>query len=144
MKDLCFHNGKLDENYLYGKIRNKCNILQEIIILRRALNPFKHLFSNHDPHGEVRDTRIEYNISLRSKYYYESLVEQKREKPKYSILITNQIKVDNMQIIHIARIKKIHDYKIAEFNYKVLNNILSCNTNLKIWRHYTLWTRLWK
>ena len=28
----------------------------------------------------------------------------------------------------------MHDKKLAEFNYKVLNNILSCGSNLKKWK----------
>ena len=33
-----------------------------------------------------------------------------------------------------VKIKHIKDIKLLEFNYKVLNNILPCNVNLKMWR----------
>lgn len=134
IKDIRFHEGKVDENYLYGKVRNKCNILQEITVLRRALKPFKHLLLNHEPDDQDGNREIRNSVPSKSKCYYQSLVEQKCEKPKHSLLTANQIIVNSMQKMHTDRTKKMFDPKIAEFNYKVLNNILPCNKNLKVWR----------
>ena len=40
----------------------------------------------------------------------------------------------NFNKVYTQKIKLVDDFKLAEFNYKVLHQILACNDNLKKWK----------
>jgi hypothetical protein len=132
---LKFSNGTVVETYLFAKVQNKRNILREITILRRALKPFKHLYIDHDPNVGHQPERNVMNRGMqsKSKFYYQSLINNKIERPTHSIMKTNKVNTDDMQQVYIAKIREITDHKIAEFNFKLINNIVPCNKNLTIW-----------
>ena len=77
-----------------------------------------------------------YNHDIPSnKMLYKSLIERKSCKPislaKWSDTIGAPTQSDCL--IFTSKIK-IKDNKIAEFNYKVINNILACKLNLYKWK----------
>ena len=47
--NLRFVDGKLDDHFIMGHVRNKGNIYSEITRLREALIPYKELLGNHIP-----------------------------------------------------------------------------------------------
>ena len=49
VSDLLFIDGTVDESYLYGKIKDKRNILTQITPLRKTLKPYKLLIGDHTP-----------------------------------------------------------------------------------------------
>ena len=57
VKCLKITNHKLDENYIYQRVQNKRNILQQIYILKQVLKPYLKYVQNHIPSGE-RETFI--------------------------------------------------------------------------------------
>ena len=40
----------------------------------------------------------------------------------------------NLKTTSMIKIRNIKDFKIKEFNFKVIHGILSCECNLKIWK----------
>ena len=65
------------------------------------------------------------------------LVKRKAEKTSVSKIwkeIVIDCNKDMMIIAFTNKVKNIWDKKIAEFNYKVLHNILPCPANLKRWQ----------
>ena len=62
------------------------------------------------------------------------LLKGKIENTKHSLFTQHNIPSENIRTVYTTKIKKITDRKIAEFNYKVINNILPCNKNLTKWR----------
>ena len=52
----------------------------------------------------------------------------------YWINVTNlRISKDRLLKSYMAKMKLIKDKKLAETNFKILNNILPCNKNLQKW-----------
>ena len=136
MKDLAFKNGIIDENYLYTKIRNKRQIFRQITILRQALKPFKTSLRNHVPNPQpVRNVPTVSEPETKSKYFYNNLIQQKIERPKSQAKIRNMLNDNNINFdqAYLRKIKQVKEYKLAEFNYKVLHDILPCQKKLKLW-----------
>ena len=50
---------------------------------------------------------------------------------KWCNLNKNEVEFNH---VYIRKIKQMEDTKLAEFNYKVLHDILPCNVNLKKWK----------
>jgi len=75
--------------------------------------------------------------SSKSKFFYKNLIKFNVEKPtkqeNHWINICN-VKDFNFDYVYISQICKVKDRKIAEFNFKVLHNVLSCNANLVKWK----------
>jgi hypothetical protein len=135
VKNLHFRNGILDENYIYENVKDKTNIFREISILRRALKPFKQYVGNHK--GTTLST-VEQVTITQPNMYYTALINTKIETPlnenkvmQWCNQVPNDITFNN---IYMRKIKQIKDFKIAEFNYKILHNILPCKANLKRWK----------
>jgi hypothetical protein len=143
IRNLKFVDGILDDQYLMRIIRNKTNIFSEISRLRQALKPYKIYLGDHDPDNDTclpvfwRDSKPENVLpSAKSKMFYENIVSLKVERPimeRHWIEVFNDEEV-NFKNMYTKKILCIKDKKLAEFNFKVINNILPCNVNLKHWR----------
>ena len=128
----------MDEHFLYRNIKSKQDIFREILLLKRALKPYIPLLGDHNPlenNTDIYKTMITPNLDTKSKIYYTSLVDQKREKPTSQNKIMKTLKQNSIDFkcVYLNKIKNLKDLKLSEFNYKVLNNILPCNKNLKLW-----------
>ena len=105
--------------------------------LKKALKPFHKLVRDYTPAAADLDNNTE-NIEtspIKSSFYYQNLVDKKREKPNNARKLQAWAQDENINITNAyqTKIKNIKDFKIAEFNYKIINKILSCNKNLKVW-----------
>ena len=72
-----------------------------------------------------------------SKYYYKHLIEDIVEPPTSQIYWSNYTGLNLTQDLFNEsckqKIKAVKDKKLAETNFKILNNILPCNRNLLKW-----------
>ena len=102
------------------------------MILKEILSPFKDILLNYR-------NPINYNspelLFQPTKNYYMRLLEQKFEPPNLRFWI-NYLRndIDNLDSIFKTKVVDIADIKIAEFNFKVLHNILSCRKYLSMWK----------
>ena len=137
VKDLKIKDGNIDEYFLYENIKDKRDIFKEILLLKKALKKFRVVLMDHNPSTtNIVDFMEDDKCSKTgTKFYYKSLIDQKREKPKSEDRIKKRLSIHNIDFesVYTNKITHIKDLKIAEFNYKVLHNILPCNKNLKIW-----------
>ena len=83
-------------------------------------------------------TDEEYNwCSKKFKFYYNYLVEEIITSPvseNYWINFTRlRITHEDLLKSYVSKVKYIKDKKLAETNFKILNNILPCNRNLRKW-----------
>ncbi len=74
----------------------------------------------------------------KSKYYYNCVIEESLSQPIseiYRVRSTN-LRITEEEILksYKNRFKFIRDNKLAETNFKILNNILPCNKNLFRWK----------
>ena len=87
LKCIQFTNGVIDEVYIYNKITDKRNIYCEILLLKKALAPYKDMllgYSSILTHNEPPDLNITEALEfqqLTSKSVYKSLVKKKFESP---------------------------------------------------------------
>ena len=129
--DLRFVNGELDENYIHHIVIKKQNIFSDMMILKRALRPFKDLLKNDENYAEL-------NFSIdRSNVMYKKLITNETSKVIIqSDFLQYYCEKENV-CENNAFYNKIYlekELKLREFNWKVLHGILPCNKNLKQWR----------
>ena len=142
--DLRFVNGTMDENFVYQMIKKKRNIFSEVSKLKKALRPYSNLIGSHEPDNEPflplfshPDLICDTFIDSKSKFFYTKLVGKKIVKP---VVIethwTNLFGLNDVDFctIYKNKISVIKDKKMAEFNMKILHNILPCNMNLYRWK----------
>ena len=144
IKDLKFINGKLDDYYIFQKIRNKRNIFNQVYILKSILKKFETKIGDHLPTLVHTLNQLPYYdiilrqntiMEIKTKKIYNNLIQQKIEVPYQQRIWTARFTQDiDFRTIYKQKIYQIKDQKIAEFNYKVLNLILVCNKNLKTWK----------
>ncbi len=142
--NLKFVNGTVDDEFIFHTVRRKANIIAEILMIKKALKPYKHLIGDHEPHNNRdiplfhgKKQKIYNFICTRSKYFYTCMVGLKCCKPiEKEVFWTNVLGNDDIDVnmMYTSKIINIKDKKIAEFNYKVLHTILPCNVNLVRWK----------
>ncbi len=135
VKDVKIVNGKVDTTYMYTKINNKKNIHMEMALFVNNINKHISAITLHLP-GEDRNGRtIESNIRQKSKYFYNHLLQHKKENPKmnnkWHEINGNNVKFDN---VFNTKIINMTDNKLRQINFKILHKILPCGENLKRWR----------
>ena len=135
VRDLKFHNGIIDEYYIYNTVTRKNNILIEIALLRKALHKYKHIMGTHSPDRNTTPTQTYKHDLPNNKAIYKSLIKQKSCKSRSIVKWSERIGTTNQleSFIYTNKIK-IKDKKIAEFNFKIINNILACKLNLYTWK----------
>ena len=134
IKDLKINNGKIDVTYIHHKMTNKRNIHNEILIVMKSLK--KHVIHiSNDPSNVLPITHISIDKIKKAKYFYLKLVSQIQEKShveyKWNISMNMNITFTD---VYLRKISNIKDKKIAEFNYKIIHNILPCGVNLLKWK----------
>lgn len=144
LQDLPFKNGLLNERILYPKITDKRNIYSEVSILKNVLKPFRDFIRQIENNTQIQHTlpplRDKYCIAslpIQSSLYYKELVHQKFESPsqiKKWLHVDENIESVLYNIHSVKIVQTLKDKKIAEFNFKVLNNILPCGDNLEKWK----------
>lgn len=136
IKDLQFKDGKLDENFIYRAIHNKANIYTEILLVKKALAPFKQYIAN--TYGA--NTEISNSVTkLSTKQIYMKLAYDKYSNIKPEDMCPNLYEICNDANISVEQAFRHQlcsniEYKLKEFNFKLLHGILPCNANLVKWR----------
>ena len=136
VKDLRFKNGKLDETFIYNKIHNNPRLLMEIFLVKNALIKYKHLLSNFEYSSAVDDSHLT-TSQFSTKVTYQMQIAHIFIKPNLRILESRQelqnITTEEANRSMINKIKYMTDKKIAEFNYKIINNTLTNRAYLSKW-----------
>ncbi len=107
----------------------------EMALFVNNINKHISAITLHLP-GEDRNGRtIESNIRQKSKYFYNHLLQHKKENPKmnnkWHEINGNNVKFDN---VFNTKIINMTDNKLRQINFKILHKILPCGENLKRWR----------
>jgi hypothetical protein len=134
ISDLKFSNGSLDINYLCYKIDAKNDIVSELFKIQNVVSKYKLYFeTEHMPTAYEQET--DYG-SINNKKQYAALVYKKFSTSYMEAFWLEQFGIDIsiLKKSYVVKYKLIKHKKIAEFNFKLYNNILPCGTNLKKWR----------
>ncbi len=134
IKYLQFTHRKLDETFIYRTVNNKANIYTETLLIKRALEPYTQLITN------AHNTNVEANniVKLSTKQMYTKLVQEKYNKIKPDDMcphldkLSEDINISIQSAFKNQLCSKI-EYKLKEFNFKVMHGILPCNANLAKW-----------
>ena len=112
VKDIKVTQGSIDERYIYNKLRTKNNYLAEIFTLKKALQTYLSTILENIPIERLENAT------------------QNQENDR----IIPLLRCLEFSTIYQKKILDIKENKLAEFNYKVLHNILPCGVNLYMWR----------
>ncbi len=138
--NLKVRNGKLDVNYINEHLVLKHNMLAEVNIMQKALQPYKNELACiepndikcaifHDKEGTIDITKA------KSNFFYTYIIKSELLEPNcqayWQTFFNKEIDFYN---VYLHKLVKISDIKIAETNFKILNNILPCNENLEKWK----------
>jgi len=140
LSDCKFIGHEIDMNFLYNKVQNKGNIFGDCTVLLKALRPYKKLLDENTSdniHINTDDDQPSFTQVKKSKTFYKALVNRKVEKVSISKKWKEGIRDLKDSVIKLAftnKVKRIWDKKLAEFNYKMLHNIVPCPENLKRWK----------
>ena len=132
VKDLKIDAGKIDESYVMKSLKKKHNCYCEILQLKQALKNYLGIAANHVP--DIR-SNIKTEFSETSKVIYNKLVSKKSQSPisKSRWLDRFNTRHINFKDTYYNKVKRLRDKKVAEFNFKLLHNILPCNSKLHSW-----------
>ena len=130
--DLRFVDGKLDTNFMFQIIRQRRNILSEILIVREALLPYQESLRSLQNFNPSCDQLC--NLS-KSKPFYVMLRNKIRniEDCRTKFLAPYCSSTDAIHV-YTRKVVSEKEIKLKEFNFKVLHGILACNVNLKRWK----------
>ena len=102
-----FDGTLLCEKHLHNCIRNKSNILIEILELKEALKPHAELIRQISPDFRPVDNKLYLKyLTWKSKFFYETLINDISESPKYNMLKNN---FNDLQEHEINRIQGFKD-----------------------------------
>ncbi len=140
MKDLLIINGKISDNYIFQKLHSKVNFLSEKYRLQLALRKFKELMESNIPNEIIYSLPVEpmfpgkENLVISeqpSKLYYHHLVPNKSTLPNLTMWSMKLMSpLPETHIIVTKKILDIKENKLAEFNFKFINNIMACGKML--------------
>ena len=130
--DLRFLDGKLDIDFMYQKIRQRRNILSEILIVREALLPYQETLRSLQNVNPTCDQLCNlskskpFHVMLRNKT-------QNIEDTRSKFLVPYCNNIDAIDV-YIRKVVSEKEIKLKELNFEVLHGILACNVNLKRWK----------
>ena len=127
VKDVIDVNGYIKQN-IYNILVNKKHYFRTMSLLIQALKPYKNLRYST---GTITINRNESMIDLKCKHFYTQIVQQK-------VLNSKQFKrwkdLDNECDLYKNKCSYQFEVKIAEFNYKLIQNLLPTADNLFRWK----------
>ena len=117
---------------MFQKIRQRRNILSEILIVREALLPYQETLRSIQNFNPTCDQLC--NLS-KSKPFYVMLRNKIRniEDCRTKFLAPYCSSTDAIHV-YTRKVVSEKEIKLKEFNFKVLHGILACNVNLKRWK----------
>ena len=134
--DLQFMNGKVNELLPYGIIPKKTNIHAEILMVKRALEPYSHILQNYENMPNDVDSDM---VMKKSRELDVKLVDIKCNIMESADMCPNlywmctQLDISVEDVFRNQICSNI-DIKLREFNFEVMHGILPCNSNLKNWK----------
>ena len=136
IKDLKCNHGKLDDNYIIRKLSDKRDVFSQLILVMKALRPYRNIISDYTPATNDNEVITAYHVHpYNSKKYYTQLTEQIMT---YNVLplwkFTLGISPDDYKCIFKHKLLNTPDLKIREFNFKTIHGILSCESNMQRWK----------
>ena len=133
VKDIKIDNNKIDEFYLYTKVKNKQNIYVEITKMCKALKKYTSKIHSNKPTKEAKDQKEK--VKKGSKIIYNTTMSKYKRIPTSELKWQEDLKCElDFSIAYTNKVIKIKEKKLAEFNFKVLHRILSCKSNLYKWK----------
>ena len=143
LRDATMIDGKPNIQAISNRILNRSDIFREVHILNIAIRPYEIPGNVND---DISDQPIYVNNDIplykitdkKSNFFYQNMILADVEKPSCldfwtmnsPILITVHV----FYRICYKKVKAIKDPKLAETNFKILHNILPCNSNLFRWK----------
>ena len=133
IRDLLLDNGKLNPN-IYDMLRGKQQYLRTISLVQHTLKPYKAIRFCDD----TVNIHVEQEKNLNNKkcnWFYGEILKQKAVKPRSMRKWLEYFEVElSWKSVYLNKLKDQLEVKIAEFNYKLLNNILPTGCNLYKWK----------
>jgi hypothetical protein len=123
VKDVLNEEGKIKDD-LYQQLHTKMHYLRVTSLIKKALCSYQDTMMN------VTDTIPNVmHINIKVQDMYQSLIKRKALLPKSDRKWSTEFNEDiDWGKIAENKLKKQLEVKIAEFNYKILNNIVATNT----------------
>ena len=142
VKDLYINGIFINENDCRDKLIYKANWMSEYIRVKKMFKKITHLFNTENAQFiNIKKTWTLLNNNnlhcmkyQKSTFYYEILIKKKCIRNYMEKVWERDFNVEiNWQSIYITRVWKNVDRKLAEFNYKILCNIINTRTNISRW-----------
>ena len=144
VKDLVDKNGIKPIQEVIKKLKSKRNYLCEYLTLKTILSRLlpndtsigTNVNIGNDFHFRNEGGLVKDLAGKASKFFYRILLNCKSKKPNMEnvwALEFNGISKDNWHTIYEEKIKNIIDKNVAEFNFKLLHNMLPNNLYLSKW-----------
>ncbi len=134
ISDVLQDNGKLRDD-IYNKLGNKHHYFRIIGMISKALQPYKEIrFSDEEVVANSDQYLHLEHSKVKSKYFYNILI-KKKSKPLRTLHVWSDAFNDNIdwKKVYENKIDKQAEIKYAEFNYKIVSDILATNCKLYKW-----------
>lgn len=143
VKDLFSENGFKTINDIKGCLASTNNFLCEYLIVKnaikmhlsridlRTINSTNSLTKLHFYfEGKLEDTS-----NKKSNFFYSILVKKKSQKPIMENIWCKEFQIDKYYFneIYKNKVRSLFDKSVAEFNYKLLHNLLTTNLSVSKW-----------
>ncbi len=133
IRDILQDNGKL-KGTIYESLVDKIKYLRVLSMITSALKPYKEMRFSTENIIISNVDRID-DINTRSKWFYNRLVKYKVKKAKaikrWSQYFSCEI---DWTIVYVNKYRFQFQVKFADFNFKMINNILPTKLNLLRWK----------
>ena len=146
IKDLINENGVYKtEDDLCNQITDRRKIIQELYMLKKGLlSKIKSKEVSNAKYVKIRDKTVImhqnkfHEVTMKtSKFYYKCLRQKNISRGNMESIWSRNFKIDNSKFvwknIYQQKIIDIDNAKLAEFNFKVMHNILPCGKVLSKW-----------
>ncbi len=143
VKDLFDHNGQfINEDYILNKLENTANWMAEFSKVKKMFKKLLEVFkTDNAPYVNIRNTwTLLHNNSLycmktqKSTFYYKILIDKKYTRNYMEDIWEREFNIEiNWQDLYMTRVWKISDRKLAEFNYKLICNIINTRSIISKW-----------
>ena len=147
VRDLVDENGDFKkDDELHSMIENKRNIMSQLFMIKKyVFQKFKTFDLSNAQHVKINTMpNIFYKykyfdvIHVKSKFYYKCIISKKVSRGNMETIWSRKFNFDNSNTVwksvYKQKIINMDIAKLAEFNYKMLNNIVPCGKVLHKWQ----------